>query len=382
MTSDPVPSDDHEWLSALDRLEDGTDALVESFLAKLLKDRHYADSDVTVEDLRSASARSFAAVLEAMRSGGADMAVLESLADDLGARRARQGIPLESLLAAIRLDFSVLWEGLSSPAVGLSAEHLVRRADLVWGAVDAYAARVQTSYLQEQSDLERADADLQHQYLSQLFGGPEPSATDLSRIAGALRVPFEVVAVGRADGAALQRRLRGLRAPKRVLLFGYSHHLLLIRQLSAPGARPDGWGGLFEGMAAGFAPPVEGLRAVRSAALAAREIMTDLPLDAVGTFTLRDRFGSITRHRLGQVGCDPAQLVLRPLERRPEKERERILEAARMFLETGSLVETAQQLFCHRNTVVNRLAAFESYNGLDLNRPRDAAVAVVVLLSP
>ena len=205
MTSHPVPSDDHEWLSALDRLEDGTDALVESFLAKLLKDRHYADSDVTVEDLRSASARSFAAVLEAMRSGGADMAVLESLADDLGARRARQGIPLESLLAAIRLDFSVLWEGLSSPAVGLSAEHLVRRADLVWGAVDAYAARVQTSYLQEQSDLERADADLQHQYLSQLFGGPEPSATDLSRIAGALRVPleasFEVVAVGRACSA-------------------------------------------------------------------------------------------------------------------------------------------------------------------------------------
>lgn len=35
--------------------------------------------------------------------------------------------------------------------------------------------------------------------------------------------------------------------------------------------------------------------------------------------------------------------------------------------------------WCHRNTIVNRLSAFENYTGLDLQKPRDAALALIAV---
>lgn len=359
-------------------------SLVDGFLARLLSDRHYAESGVTLEDLRSTGEQSFTAMIDALRSGGTETAALESLADKLGARRARQAIPLDSLIRAVRMDFGVLWEGLASTTSGLSPEHLVRRGELVWRIVDIYASHVQTRYIQERAELERADVDLQQHYLAQLFGTQDSSAADIARVAGALRVQadaaFRVVALGREDGATVQRRLRTQREGDRVFSIAQGHHTLVIRQMLSGSPTMDvRERNLYDGVSAAVAPLAQGLAAVREAGVAAREIMRDLPVNASGIFTLKDRVLSIARHRLTQVGCDPRRAVMDGMEQCPAKERERILEAVTMFLETGSLVETSRRLFCHRNTIVNRLAAFERYTGMDLKLPRDAAIAVLVL---
>jgi hypothetical protein len=55
------------------------------------------------------------------------------------------------------------------------------------------------------------------------------------------------------------------------------------------------------------------------------------------------------------------------------------LHGARVFLELGRLVATADRLACHRTTVGNRLSAFENYTGLDLQKPRDAALALIAV---
>ncbi|MFD8546066.1 helix-turn-helix domain-containing protein [Streptomyces sp. NPDC059649] len=34
---------------------------------------------------------------------------------------------------------------------------------------------------------------------------------------------------------------------------------------------------------------------------------------------------------------------------------------------------------CHRNTVLNRLNAFEAYTGLEVQRPYDAAAVIIAL---
>ncbi|MGX9901519.1 helix-turn-helix domain-containing protein [Arthrobacter sp. SA17] len=57
----------------------------------------------------------------------------------------------------------------------------------------------------------------------------------------------------------------------------------------------------------------------------------------------------------------------------------RLLETVSVFLDSGSLVETSELLRCHRNTIVNRLTAFEKYTGLNLQKPRDAAAALLAL---
>ncbi|TSE17934.1 hypothetical protein B1A87_008420 [Arthrobacter sp. KBS0703] len=45
----------------------------------------------------------------------------------------------------------------------------------------------------------------------------------------------------------------------------------------------------------------------------------------------------------------------------------------------GCLVATADRLACHRNTIVNRLSAFENYTGPDLQKPHDAALALIAV---
>ncbi|MGB4780203.1 helix-turn-helix domain-containing protein [Microbacterium sp.] len=60
-------------------------------------------------------------------------------------------------------------------------------------------------------------------------------------------------------------------------------------------------------------------------------------------------------------------------------ERDRIVETLREYFLTGSVQQTAQRLFCHRNTVLNRLARFAELTGLDVTIPRDAATAMIAL---
>jgi DNA-binding PucR family transcriptional regulator len=67
------------------------------------------------------------------------------------------------------------------------------------------------------------------------------------------------------------------------------------------------------------------------------------------------------------------------IEDHPFQERTRVIETATMFLESGSIKAAAESLYCHRNTVVNRLASLRAATGLDLHVPRDAALATVLL---
>ncbi|MGM7774664.1 helix-turn-helix domain-containing protein [Arthrobacter sp. KNU-44] len=379
-------TDDEQWLTLVDAVGRQLPGLVENFLTRILPDPAYADSGLTLEDLRRSSSSSFSAMLSALGGRAEDIGALSVFASELGARRARQGVPLDSLVRAIRLDFSVLWDALSAPELRADPALLVRKAEVVWATVDRFASSVQERYLRELEEIEGADADLQQQYLTQLLAPAEPSPTELSRIAGALRINphamLLVAAIDRNDGLLIRRRVRA-RPPRDfpVLTYDQGHHTLVIRPRTVDSNEKLSYqeAALFDDVAVAVAPHANGIAGVRTAVSAAREIMKDLPMGSKGIFTLRDRWLSITAHRLSQVGCNPETLVFSALSRCSDPERERLLEAVRAFLELGSLVATADRLACHRNTVVNRLAAFESYTGLDLQKPRDSALALLAI---
>ncbi|MCG2623954.1 helix-turn-helix domain-containing protein [Arthrobacter sp. I2-34] len=71
--------------------------------------------------------------------------------------------------------------------------------------------------------------------------------------------------------------------------------------------------------------------------------------------------------------------VHRALDRCTPHERERLLQVARSYARTGSIKETSEELYCHRNTVVNRLHSLQEVIGLDLTVPAQAARALVAL---
>ena len=58
-------------------------------------------------------------------------------------------------------------------------------------------------------------------------------------------------------------------------------------------------------------------------------------------------------------------------------ERERLKETVQHYLDTGSITATAQQLFCHRNTILNRISRFQDLTGVDLAVPAQTARLVV-----
>ncbi|MGX9901520.1 hypothetical protein ACW0JT_19385 [Arthrobacter sp. SA17] len=320
--------EDAQWQRIIEILSGQVSELAENFLSRILVDPAYSESGLTMEDLRSSSEGSFRAMLQGLARDGADLKALESIAAELGARRARQRVPLDSLVRAVRTDFSVLWEALSAPSLGASPGLLVSRTELVWQVVDIFAARVRESYLAEYEDLERADADLQHQYLTRLFAATEPSPSDMARIVGALRInpeaEFLVAAVSRDDSLTLRRRISlHTKRDERAFAFDQGHHTLIILQRRPPSRTDLSFEetSVFNGVAAAVAPPAYGFAGVRMAVIAAREIMTDLPMGATGIFRLEDRWESVTHHRLAQVGCDPGHLVFPYLRRCSAAER-------------------------------------------------------------
>ncbi|MFD3590773.1 PucR family transcriptional regulator [Streptomyces sp. NPDC058683] len=377
--------DEQLWDDLIERTRGRLGAMVEQFLTRTMADPCYADSELTVEDLRCASEESFTAILDSLRTDGTTLR-LASIAESLGTRRARQSVPLDSLLRAVRHEFTVLWDHLAEPPSGADPALLVRNAGRVWTTVDEFAARVQEHYLAEQLAIEQADADLQRQYLSQLFAATRPTEAALERIAGALRIPlsgnFCVAVVSRDDGVVVHRRIRGaVRSAQSFLAHDLGHHTLFVWPTDevALGRLVSPMKEFFAGMAVAVAPVARGLARVRESAAAAREIMIDLPMDSTGVATLSDRWRSVTRHLLAGVGCDLGQIVFPYLEKCTDLERRKILETVGTYLETGSLGDTGRVLNCHRNTVLNRLNAFEKYTGLDVQRPYDAAAVIIAL---
>ena len=64
----------------------------------------------------------------------------------------------------------------------------------------------------------------------------------------------------------------------------------------------------------------------------------------------------------------------------PAAEMERLLETVQVHLSgSGSVDDTAAALYCHRNTVQQRLNRFAELTGRDPRRPEDAALVVPAL---
>ena len=53
------------------------------------------------------------------------------------------------------------------------------------------------------------------------------------------------------------------------------------------------------------------------------------------------------------------------------------MEAVQTYLSTGSIAESAARLYCHRNTLMNRLRRFTELTGIDPTVPAQAARLVV-----
>lgn len=369
----PTPSSEPQWVDLLRRLWDERDSLVSDFLGHFA-DISYEGAVVPEDDIYRTAVDTMEMLL--FRMAGLDLPPdLKSLPKDVGARRARQGVPLDPFLSAVRNDFRVLWKGLIRVARGQCDDVLVANMDRVLNTVEDYLSSVQQAFSEEEALLIRDKQLHRQRLLTRLFNADTQEPGELSDIASGLGVrasdSFELLAITRETAAKLQRQ-----PALEPHTFSYERGgaLYLFRPVRAGrtwlDSPPD--------FPAGYVPLIDNLAAVPKGAASAMVLAANHQTNT-GLATMADTWMPIARNLLEESLPGFSAPVTAALDHCTPHERQRLLQVARTFGRTGSIKQTAEELFCHRNTVVNRLHALQEVIGLDLTVPQQAAQALVAI---
>ena len=359
------------WHRLLRRVRAQHEALVDDFLARLRELGTYRAHGVPHEDLRR-TARDTIELLLLRLAGDEVPERLIEVPRRLGERRARQGVAREDLLEAVRLDHRVLWAALVRELGDEPADLLVRHAERLLTEVEAYIGDVQQAFLLEQAALARDTRIEASRGLSRLLAARERAAATAAQVAPALGMAldatFEVACVSEADSPRARAELGGL-SP--LAVWDYDDATVFVHQLPGTSMRAllSAPGSIVE--------DVRGLAAVPDAARAARALQPCA--SGPGLADERALWLPLARARLADALPTTAQDVAEGLADLPPDAAARMLETVRAFARTGSIKATGEALFLHRNTIVNRLAAFRDRTGLDMTVPEQAALALVLL---
>lgn len=359
------------------------DGIAERFLIDVQDIEGYAGSPVQDKDLRDTAVASMELLLRLV----GDLPVPERLAtmsDALGHRRASQGVPLESLLRAVRMDFRILWTEMLGRVPVESLSDFTQDAVRVWEAVEFHTTRVHAGYMDELASMAHEKEQQRAFLLSRLLTSDGRDPQLLGQAARALGVSTQgsfVVAVS-AESARKEFRAGVARAQAEDYLHERDGALLLILEDRRP---PSGRGGTLAvpdwltNLRCFVAPVAPSLAEVPKMVRVALDAVGELDFSAPGRRTIRHAWGPVAAERLGEFGQVLAESVLGPLSHIPAAEADRLLETTGAYLATGSVSLAARQVYCHRNTVLNRLARMHQLTGYDPAVHAEAATLIAAL---
>jgi hypothetical protein len=354
----------------LDDLDAVTDRLVEAIIAE---DPSYGLGRTTDADLHLSCHDNLARILESL-TGERQPGDMYDAPHATGKRRAEQGMPLESVLHAYRLGHRIIWDSLVEQARNAdTVDALVVAASHVWEVVDSYSSEVARAYRETEAHLLRRDEQRRDALVDALLDGRGRERVLAAEAANALDLPEHgtyVVAVLAGSGAAASTcaalAVRGVRSVWRDRA---DREVGLIAVPRGGGGEVTGVLEKVAGLRGGLSPQVEGLAEVDGAYRLAETALRALPTSQSGDAALVERLpGSllVTAPDLSKRLVERALGGILALD--PE-ERDVLLLTLRTWLDTGgAAAQTAARLYCHRNTVLNRLRRLEALTGRSLVR--------------
>ncbi|MFE6699483.1 PucR family transcriptional regulator [Streptomyces sp. NPDC057718] len=335
----------------------------------------------------------------------------------IGEIRAEQGVPLDAVLHAFRMGGAMVWQDLVDETARRDPDDvrlLVHVAADVWNFVDEHCGVVADAYRQAERRLSWRRENRQRLMVAALLDGTARIA-DLAEAAAMLGLPEQ----GRYAVLAVATAHRSGAGPAAASGAGPAQHgpgAATRPPLALPAADPDApvlWhpgpdaefailplagppGELSEiaatldvpaGTRAGIGSAVEGLAALGDARRLAETALRACPASG-GTVLLDEHLPDALVVSSPALAGALADRVLGPLDLLDPADRDVIVETLTAWLDTdGSAQRAGARLYCHRNTVLNRLRRFEQLTGRCLTRPRDAvevslALAARRLLGP
>ncbi|WNF26533.1 helix-turn-helix domain-containing protein [Streptomyces sp. C11-1] len=333
----------------------------------------------------------------------------------IGEIRAEQGVPLDAVLHAFRMGGAMVWQDLVDETARRDPDDvrlLVHVAADVWNFVDEHCGIVADAYRQAERRLSWRRENRQRLMVAALLDGTARIA-DLAEAAAMLGLPEQgryavlaVAATGRGRQPAVaaggpQRTRHAEQGPRSAQPAACPP---LTLPSSFPGAAvlwhpgPDaefailpltGPPGELSALAAELTAPagtraaigsaVEGLAALGDARRLAETALRACPASG-GTVLLDEHLPDALVVSSPALGSALADRVLGPLDRLDPADRDVIVETLTAWLDAdGSAQRAGARLYCHRNTVLNRLRRFEQLTGRCLTRPRDAVEVSLAL---
>ncbi|MEE4591463.1 helix-turn-helix domain-containing protein [Streptomyces sp. DSM 41524] len=306
----------------------------------------------------------------------------------IGTDRAAQGFPLDALLHAYRIGCTVVWEHLLETASRedpLGAQSLVHVAADVWNFVDEHCTLVATAYQEVERQLSWHRENRNRIIVAALLDGTA-RVSDFPEAEQVLGLPergrYAVVALEDADAPCRTPHSvevgDGLRAVWHTAE-GTAHAIVLLGAGAGAGDGDSGSGAerlvrgleVPPGARAGVSPAVTGLASINTARRLADTALRTRP--AAGTAALlEERYPEALVVSSPDLGTALADRMLGPVLALEPADQELLLTTLAAWLEAGGSARRAGVLlFCHRNTVLNRLRRYEQLTGRSLDHPRE-----------
>ncbi|MFD4828980.1 PucR family transcriptional regulator [Streptomyces uncialis] len=300
----------------------------------------------------------------------------ERAARRTGRRRAEQGVPLDTVLQAYRRGGRVLWQAMAEylrERGGRDADTRDTELDVagaVWETIDRYSVVMADAYRLAQVELEsRQDTRRVALFDALLDGRAADDPAVAAAASAALGVPLQdryTVVVVAQDPAAPPNpgpvlEARGMWSFWRPRAGHYAGIVRLPR---------EGTGPLLDllrhhmGATAGLSPEFDRLdRAGRALRLAEQTLRT-LPAGRGEAASFDDRLTEILLVGRPDIAERIVAVHLGPVLA-TGAEREVLLGTLRVWLDSGcSAARAAEALYCHRNTVLNRIARICELTGV------------------
>ncbi len=353
--------------------------LAEVFVSQVSSIHGYSEGLIDHLELQKSAERSLDLLMRRIAHLVSDAEMI-NWSSSIGRSRVDAGVPLDSLMQAVRLDFRLVWGALSDEIRPNEMPALVDGGADVWEAVEKHASATLRGYQAREAEITRAREGEQKSWLARLVDSGGEHAETARRAA-------QVLGFGVDRSFLIVTAVPGRLASTRDALTdrGIVSHVYptddgdaLVVQLPVGAERE--WQTWFDNQDCVVGIPTPGLTTVPRQTVLGLACLAAIG-QPVGPVPIARTWFRLAVHTLGDYQRDVARDVLAPLQALSTSEADRLTETVRIYLESGNVTEAAQQLFCHRNTVFNRLQRFRATVGLDPSNPKDSSLIRLALLS-
>jgi PucR C-terminal helix-turn-helix domain len=361
----------HIARALLERVETLTDDLVDRILAS--EPAYLEGSSVALDDLRLSCRSNLERIVQSLGHQVPDGIDPYDAPAATGRRRAAQGMPLEAVLHSYRLGGRVVWDGIVDLAgndpVLPGDRILLQVAGLVWEEIDSFSAALASAYRDEELRLRSQHRHQQQRDVAALLAGAA-DPQEIQRLSERLGLP---------DGSST--------VAVSVLLDDHDEPLFSAADCLAAADVHAVWA-LTSGMEIGLVRLADGSRSLvmdllrsrgrqRAGVSAVYTALTESPAAArlaalaAQTLPVGNHVAGI-EERLPEalVAAAPdvaGVLIAETVDRvRRARDAQVLLQTVdALIAENGSFSRAGDRLYCHRNTVIHRIARVATMSGHD-----------------